>query len=92
MSQSKSFGKYLKNKYHSFLNTIYNRTEVHARSTDSDRTLQSSYALLAGLFPPGQSFQRFNQHLNWQPIPVHTTVKESDIVSFIIINDLSVVF
>ncbi len=38
------------------------------------------------------SLGKYMKQSNWQPIPVHTTVKESDIVSFIVINDLSVVF
>ena len=82
MKQSREYGQYLKRRYRNFLNSTYYKSNVLARSTDYDRTLQSSYALLSGLYPPGQSFQRFDQKFNWQPIPVHTTSKASDTVSF----------
>lgn len=78
MKQAREYGQYLKKRYHNFLNATYNRANVLARSTDYDRTLQSSYSILSGLYPPGQSFQRFDQKINWQPIPVHTTSKASD--------------
>jgi hypothetical protein len=80
MKQAREYGQYLRLKYNSFLNNLYNRSNVLARSTDYDRTLQSSYALLSGLFPPGNTYQRFDQSLDWQPIPVHTTSKASDTV------------
>jgi hypothetical protein len=82
MKQSREYGQYLKRRYHNFLNSTYYKSNVLARSTDYDRTLQSTYAILSGLYPPGQSFQRFDPKFNWQPIPVHTTSKASDTVSF----------
>lgn len=38
---------------------------------DSDRTLTSALLTLAGLFPPNGS-EIWNEHIQWQPIPVHT--------------------
>jgi hypothetical protein len=89
MKQAREYGQYLRVKYDSFLNSLYNRSNVLARSTDYDRTLQSSYALLSGLFPPGNTYQRFDQILDWQPIPVHTTSKASDTVRRLNKNSLS---
>lgn len=39
---------------------------------DSDRSIASALLTLAGLFPPNGN-QIWNEHINWQPIPVHTT-------------------
>jgi hypothetical protein len=83
MSQHRQFGQYLRNRYPDFLNKFYNRNEVYARSTDYDRTLMSSYSLLSGLFPP-QDYQKFDGNLIWQPITVHTTDANSDMVCIFI--------
>ena len=80
MEQAREYGQYLRKRYRNFLSSQYNRSYVLARSTDYDRTLQSSYTLLSGLYPPKQTSQKFDQTLNWQPIPVHTTSKASDMV------------
>lgn len=53
--------------------------QVHVRSTDVDRTLMSAYSNLAGMFPPASS-QMWNEKIPWQPIPVHTVPKETDMV------------
>ena len=78
MNQCLNYGQYLRNIYSGFIDPIYNRSEVLIQSTDSDRTLQGAYALLAGLYPQNNITQRFDQSLDWQPIPVHTKSKESD--------------
>jgi hypothetical protein len=78
MYQGRKYGQYLRNIYADFLNPIYNKSEITVKSTDYDRTLQAAYAFLSGLYPPGNSTQRFDQNLDWQPIPVHATSKESD--------------
>ena len=75
MRQMYQYGQFLRNKYQNFLNPTYDRTRVYARSTDYDRTLQTSYVLLAGLFRPNQVQNWADQSsgiANWLPIPVHT--------------------
>ncbi|XP_037694498.1 lysosomal acid phosphatase isoform X2 [Choloepus didactylus] len=71
MLQHWELGQALRQRYHGFLNTSYQRQEVYVRSTDFDRTLMSAEANLAGLFPP-DGMQRFNPNISWQPVPVHT--------------------
>lgn len=76
MLQHYELGKYLRSRYidgnpYQLLNASYNRSEVHIRSTDYDRTLMSAYSNLAGLYPPAGA-QLWNKDIPWQPIPVHT--------------------
>ncbi|XP_055307972.1 prostatic acid phosphatase-like [Sitodiplosis mosellana] len=76
--QHYQLGQYLRKRYSSLLgNGDYSSDKVYVRSTDSDRTLMSSQACLAGLFPPTND-QMWNPNLEWQPIPVHTTPLSND--------------
>ena len=84
MKQLHDFGKYLRKKYKPFLNTTYNRETLLVRSTDVDRVLMSSSSLLSGLYSPMKTFQSFHKDLNWQPIPVHTTMESTDTVCLFI--------
>ncbi|KAF7639985.1 putative GTP-binding protein 6 [Meloidogyne graminicola] len=44
---------------------------VFIRSSSVDRAIESAQSLLSGLFPPSTD-EKFDDTLNWQPIPVHT--------------------
>ncbi|XP_059831359.1 lysosomal acid phosphatase [Hypanus sabinus] len=82
MRQQYALGQYLRNRYHGFLNSTYDRYEIYIRSTDVDRTLMSAESNLAGLYPP-QGHQVFRPDLKWQPIPVHTVPgKEDKVLAF----------
>jgi hypothetical protein len=86
MKQLQDYGIWFKNKYMAFLNPIYDKTRVYARSTDYDRTLQSSYAFLSGIFQPSdyQSWSPIANQSGYLPIPVHTTNLSTDNVIILI--------
>ncbi|XP_014226264.1 venom acid phosphatase Acph-1-like [Trichogramma pretiosum] len=62
-------GVSLKKRYGAMLGDDYDTTNIHAISTDYDRTKMSLLLLLAGFFPPRKD-QVWNKNLNWQPIPI----------------------
>ena len=79
MEQHNEFGKFLRDKYSGFLDKFYNKNNVVIRSTDFDRTLMSAYSLLSGLFTP-VDYQEWSKKILWQPIAVHTTDANNDMV------------
>ncbi|XP_028997501.1 lysosomal acid phosphatase-like [Betta splendens] len=82
MRQLFELGQFLRNRYKGFLSEAYDRREIYVRSTDTDRTLMSAAASLAGLYPPSGE-QMFRPDLKWQPIPIHTvSKKEEKLLSF----------
>ena len=45
--------------------------QMYVRSTDVNRCLMSAQSVLASLFPP-EGDQKWDESLDWQPVPVHT--------------------
>ncbi|XP_061442963.1 prostatic acid phosphatase-like isoform X2 [Rhineura floridana] len=74
MQQQYELGQYLKKRYSNFISTAYKREEILIQSTETDRTIMSAQANLAGLFPPSGD-QIWNPKIIWQPIPVHVVPK-----------------
>lgn len=68
-------GKYIRRRYETFLSD--NFREVYSRSSDVDRCIESSHAVLAGLYPPSNRF-KWNNDLPWIPAPVHTVPAPED--------------
>lgn len=68
-------GKYIRTRYENFLTD--NIREVYSRSSDVDRCIESSHAVLAGLYPPTSRFE-WNKQLLWIPAPVHTVPAPED--------------
>ncbi|KAI6170137.1 hypothetical protein M3Y98_01208300 [Aphelenchoides besseyi] len=80
MRQLKALGQFFRHRYAGhFLNQTYNVKEVNrgqllliaVLSSDKERALVSAQSMLYGLFPPA-SHERFEEHLPWHPIPVHS--------------------
>ena len=80
MKELYDYGLFFKNRYSSFLNPVYKKSQVYARSTDYDRTMQSVQSFLAALYKPN-SDQEWNSEpglANYMPIPVHTNNLTTD--------------
>lgn len=70
-------GLFLKNRYQILIGQKYNVSTITVLSSDKDRTIMSVQSLLAAMYPP-EDGQVWNQHINWQPIPVHTIADDDD--------------
>jgi lysosomal acid phosphatase len=70
-------GQWLRSRYDGFLSAHYSEKDFYIRSTDTDRTLMSAEANLAGLYPP-KTDQVWDPAIPWQPIPIHTTPELED--------------
>lgn len=68
-------GKFIRRRYDGFLTD--NIRETYSRSSDVDRCIESSHAVLAGLYPPSNRFE-WNKELPWIPAPVHTVPAPED--------------
>lgn len=78
MQQEYALGKWLRERYGNvLLSEQYSANEIYIRSTDTDRTLESAEANLAGLYQPHGN-QVWNADLLWRPIPVHTVSLDDD--------------
>uniref|UniRef100_A0A8D8YP41 acid phosphatase n=1 Tax=Cacopsylla melanoneura TaxID=428564 RepID=A0A8D8YP41_9HEMI len=64
-------GKVLRQMYDGFISRNYREDELYCTSTTIDRTLMTAQLVLAGMYPPSDSYHHFEPHLSWQPIPVH---------------------
>jgi len=71
-------GKFIRKRYCHFLTDSFR--EVYSRSSDVDRCVESSQAVLAGLYPPDKSRFKWTNELNWVPAPVHTVPAPDDYI------------
>lgn len=69
-------GKYIRNRYKEFLTDDIR--EVYSRSSDVDRCIESSHAVLAGIYTPPSDRFVWNKNLLWIPAPVHTVPPPDD--------------
>lgn len=71
-------GQYIRERYSTFLNESYSDEDVYVQSSDLDRTIMSAEAFLAALYKPTKPSDIWNPNLPWQPVPVHTTLRQMD--------------
>ena len=75
-------GTHFRNRYSDFLTK--NPREVHIRSSDVDRCLESVALVMAGAYPP-QDRWIWSKNLSWLPFPIHTVpTKEDGVIIFFI--------
>lgn len=91
MHQEYELGKKFHQRYidqEKLLPRTYQPGTLYVRSTDIDRTLMSAQSVLMGLYPPGTGpFLHPTILMNWfalpygfQPIPIHTTPQNEDML------------
>lgn len=84
LKQVQDYGVFFRTHYNSFLNPTFNTSRVYAKSTDFDRTLQSSAAFLSGVYQPNkdQEWTDIPGQKSWIPIPIHTNNLATDQVGY----------
>lgn len=80
IEQQYALGKWLRRRYRNLLSSEFNVSDVYVRSSDSDRTLMSAQANLAGLYAP-KGRQVWNNFLLWRPVPVHSLPENIDYIT-----------
>ncbi|CAL1300915.1 unnamed protein product [Larinioides sclopetarius] len=73
--QQYAVGKFLRSMYKDFVTS--NPNEVLVNSSSADRCLRSAETLVAAFYAP-QGIWKFEDDLNWQPIPIHYQPTEQD--------------
>jgi len=69
-NQLYEMGKLARSQYKTFLSELYKPEEINVQSTQMDRTIMSAACFAASLYRPIGS-QVWNNHLDWQPVPVY---------------------
>uniref|UniRef100_A0A6P7FIG6 acid phosphatase n=1 Tax=Diabrotica virgifera virgifera TaxID=50390 RepID=A0A6P7FIG6_DIAVI len=64
-------GQYTRSRYANFIPQKYDPSFFYAQTTDVDRTHMSAQSNVYGLFPVTTNDQRWENKINWQPIPIH---------------------
>ncbi|XP_056636081.1 prostatic acid phosphatase-like [Diorhabda sublineata] len=77
--QQYSLGLWYRQRYSEFIPEKYDPTFLRVLSSNKDRCLMSAAVNLAGLFPP-KGEQIWNSNIPWQPIPIHTSPIEQDVL------------
>jgi prostatic aicd phosphatase len=68
--QMYELGSFLRNRYRSYLGSLYRLSDVHAQSTGVSRAKMSLQLVLAGLYPPKGTALEWNHRVNWQPFDI----------------------
>ncbi|VEN39474.1 unnamed protein product [Callosobruchus maculatus] len=76
-NNSYQLGRYLRQRYKTFLSDQYKRQEIEVLSSDVDRTIMSAQLMLAAMYPPTPE-DVWLEGFPWQPIPVHSITKKID--------------
>ena len=80
MKRMYKLGQFIRLKYGWLNEGKYNHSNTYVESSYADRCIESSQALLAGLYPESSKDAFFKNFL-WRPIPVHSTPTKLDKVT-----------
>ena len=77
-------GQFIRQEYNDYFGDQYSPREVYARSSLSERCVESLSVLLAGAYPPKQKVWQWNSGSDaqlgqlWQPFPIQTFMPDTD--------------
>jgi len=75
-------GVFLRKRYGGLISKNYDQYETYVLSSDTERSIRSALANLAGFYAPGLGIpSATNPTGNWSPVPVRTANKERTSVS-----------
>lgn len=72
-----NLGTYLRERYDKFLGNVYSNKIMKTRTTEFPLSQISAELVNAALWPPSE-LQKWDNDLNWQPIPFEYTKMEND--------------
>lgn len=85
--QQYDLGQFLRQRYDGFIDRQYDMDEIHVLSSDTDRSLMSAEANIAGFYPrtavlratrEGSQSGFESSKLDIQLVPIHTVPKHAD--------------
>ncbi|KAK2588039.1 hypothetical protein KPH14_004109 [Odynerus spinipes] len=74
-----NLGTYLRRRYDKFLGDVYTNEIMRMRTTEFESSKLSAQLVNAGLWPPSK-IQKWNDDLNWQPIPFEYITTQKDVL------------
>ncbi|KAA0191302.1 hypothetical protein HAZT_HAZT011521 [Hyalella azteca] len=78
LQRQQALGRWFRKRYDRLLSRHWNASQISVTSTSVDRTLNSAQANLQGLYADMDPARRFDDTLNWSPVPVRTTPMAED--------------
>ncbi|CAL8069953.1 unnamed protein product [Calicophoron daubneyi] len=81
VKQEFNLGRWFREQYNSFVPEKYNASDIYVRSTDTDRSLMSGQAFLAGLYrcTDPKHCPLVPAGIFWRPVPIHTVPLTADV-------------
>ncbi|CAL8069951.1 unnamed protein product [Calicophoron daubneyi] len=83
VKQEFNLGRWFREQYNSFVPEKYNASDIYVRSTDTDRSLMSGQAFLAGLYrcTDPKHCPLVPAGIFWRPVPIHTVPLPEEFLS-----------
>ena len=91
-------GQFIRQEYNTYLGDKYSPREVYARSSLTDRCIESLSVLLSGAYPPKQKVWQWNNGSDaelgqsWQPFPIQTFMPSANDLVLEQVSHLFIIF